>query len=113
MIHNTAIIHPTAMIGSNVHIGPYAIIEEGVEIQDNCSIGSHAIVGKWTILAKGCHVFPHAAIGTEPQDLKYKGEKTFLTVGENTVIREFATINRGTGEGRGKTTLGKNNFLMS
>jgi len=111
-IHSTAIVHSKAKIGSNVEIGPFATVGEASEINDNCSIGAHAIIGKWTTLGKGCRISSHAVVGAEPQDLKYNGEKTLLVVGENTVIREFATVHRGTKQ-KGKTVVGKDNFIMS
>ncbi len=112
-IHPTAIVHSSAGLGKGVEIGPYAIVEEDVQIGAGSSIGSHAVVGSYTTIGSNCRIFPHAVIGMPPQDLKFKGEKTTLTIGDNTIVREFATLNRGTAEGGGKTVVGANNFIMA
>ncbi len=112
MIHPTAVISPKARIDENVEIGPYSIIEENVTIHKGCKIGPHVHIQGYTELGAGSSVFTSAAIGSRPQDLKYKGEKTFLNIGENNTIREFVTINPGTSEGTA-TTVGNNNLLMA
>jgi UDP-N-acetylglucosamine acyltransferase len=112
MIHPTALIHPKAFIGDNVGIGPYTIIEDDVEIGGDCEIGPHVLVASGTRVGKGCRIFKGASIGTVPQDLKFGGEKTFLFIGENTTIREFCTMNRGT-KATGKTVVGANCLLMA
>ncbi len=112
-IHPTAMVHSSVCMGEGVEIGPYAIIEEDVEIGSGSSIGSHTVVGKYTAIGDNCRIFPHAVIGMPPQDLKFKGEKTTLVIGDNTVVREFATINRGTSEGGGRTVVGPHNFIMA
>ncbi|MDY0131417.1 MAG: acyl-ACP--UDP-N-acetylglucosamine O-acyltransferase [Desulforegulaceae bacterium] len=112
-IHPTAIIKKGAQISEDVEIGPYAIVDSDVKIDSGCVIGSHAMVHQYTELGSGCHIFPFASVGSIPQDLKFRGEKSFLKVGKKTVIREFATLNRGTGEGGGITEVGENNLLMS
>lgn len=111
-ISDKAVVSPDAVIGSNVNIGPFSIIEGNVTIGDNCSIHSGVIVHKNTTLAKGVQAFHSAVIGNVPQDLKFTGEETTLEVGENTVIREFATISVGT-SARKKTVIGSNCFIMS
>ncbi|MFH0924458.1 MAG: acyl-ACP--UDP-N-acetylglucosamine O-acyltransferase [bacterium] len=111
MIHNTAVIDQKAKISEGVEIGPYAIIEEA-EINKGCIIGANAFIGQNTVLKENCQIYPHAVIGTPPQDLKYKGEKTYLRVGKGTVIREFANVNRGTTH-TGETTIGDNVFIMA
>jgi UDP-N-acetylglucosamine acyltransferase len=111
-ISNNAVISPNANIGSNVKIGHFTIIEEGVTINDGAEIQSNVIIHKGTTIASGVRIFHSAIIGGEPQDLKFAGEETTLEIGENTVIREFATISRGT-SARGKTVIGKNNYIMN
>lgn len=96
MIHQTAIISPNAEIGNNVEIGPFTIVEDNVKIADGCKIGAHVTLAAGTILHKDVKVFNGAVLATIPQDLKFKGEITTLEIGERTVIREFATLNRGT-----------------
>ena len=111
-IHPTAIIDPNAKIGKRVTIGPYAVIENNVTIGDSCEIGSHVLVANGTTLGKSCKIFHGASIGTIPQDLKYKGEDTTLIIGDNAIIREFCTINRGT-IANGKTVIGNNCALLA
>jgi UDP-N-acetylglucosamine acyltransferase len=110
-IHPTAIVHKSAELAENVIVGPYSIINQNARIDSGTEIGSHALIDAGTIIGKDCRIHHGAVIGTLPQDLKFKGEKTFVTVGDGTVIREYATINRGT-EYRGKTVVGKNCFIM-
>jgi len=112
MIHKTAIIDPKAKISSNVEIGPYSVIGPNVEVAENNIIQSHVnILGK-TIIGKGNKIYPFSSIGSDPQDLKYKGEETTLTMGENNTIREHVTINTGTVQGGGSTKVGNNNLIM-
>lgn len=110
-IHPTAIVDPKAELGKDVSIGPYTIINEGVRIGDNVQIGSNVLIDSGAIIGRNCRVHHGAVLGTPPQDLKFGGEKTYLEIGENTVIREYATINRGTRH-RGKVTVGSNCFIM-
>jgi UDP-N-acetylglucosamine acyltransferase len=110
-IHPTAIVHQSAELAENVIVGPYSIINQNAQIDTGTEIGSHTLIDAGTIIGKDCRIHHGAVIGTLPQDLKFKGEKTFVTVGDGTVIREYATINRGT-EYRGKTVVGKNCFIM-
>ncbi|MBD3346030.1 MAG: acyl-ACP--UDP-N-acetylglucosamine O-acyltransferase [Chitinivibrionales bacterium] len=111
-IHETALVSPGARIGDNVQIGPYTIVEENVIIDNGCTIGPHALIGFGTRLGKNCKVFKGASLGTVPQDLKFGGEDTELIIGDNTVVREFCTLNRGT-NALGKTTIGKDCLLMA
>jgi UDP-N-acetylglucosamine acyltransferase len=113
MIHKKAIIHKKAKIGKGVSIGPYTIMGENVEIGDNCQIGPSCFITGWTKIGKNCQIIGHSAIGTPPQYLEYKGEKTKVVIGENNIIREFVTINRGTEKGDGITRIGNNNFIMA
>lgn len=111
-IHETAVVHPGARIGKDVEIGPYAVIGENVLIDDGTKIGAHVVIDGWTSIGKNCVIFPSASIGAEPQDLKFRGEKSYVFVGDNTKIREFATIHRATGEGE-ETRVGANCLLMA
>ena len=110
-IHETAIIHPNAVLGKNVEIGPYAVIDEEVVIGDNCKIGAHAVIHKYTTVGKNCKFFPGCSIGADPQDLKFEDEKTSTVIGDGCIFRECTTVNRATGEGN-KTIIG-NNVIMS
>lgn len=111
-IHETAVIHPGARIGKDVEVGPYAVIGENVLIGDGTKIGAHVVIDGWTSIGKNCVLFPSASIGAEPQDLKFRGEKSYVFIGDNTKIREFATVNRATGEGE-ETRIGTNCLLMA
>jgi UDP-N-acetylglucosamine acyltransferase len=110
-VHPTAIVHKDAELAEDVRVGPFSIINDGAQIGAGCEIGSHALIDSKTVIGKNCKIHHGAVIGTLPQDLKFKGEDTFVSIGDETVIREYATINRGT-EYRGKTVVGKNCFIM-
>lgn len=113
-IHKTAVIGPEVTLGDNIIIDPYVVIQGEVALADGVEIGAHATISGWTKIGKNCRIFPHASVGYDPQDKKYKrGEKTFLEIGENNIIREFVTINRGTMDGGGATRIGNNNLLMA
>lgn len=105
-------LHPDAKIGSNVQIDPFAVIHEGVEIGDGCRIGSNSVIFPGARIGKNVQVYPGAVISAVPQDLKFAGEETFTYIGDNTIIREFVTINRGTAA-EGKTVVGSDNLLMA
>lgn len=113
MIHSTAIVDPKAELDSNVEVGPYAIIKAHASIGSGTVIGSHTTVDSYVDIGPNCQIFSYASIGTVPQAVKFKGEKTYLKIGRNTIIREFATLNRGTEFGGGVTEVGENNFLMA
>ncbi|MBL0700915.1 MAG: acyl-ACP--UDP-N-acetylglucosamine O-acyltransferase [Desulfosarcina sp.] len=113
MIHATAIIDSKAKIGSNVTIGPYSIIKENVIIGSGTTIAPHVVIDSYTEIGSDCRIFQYASIGAEPQALKFEGEETWVKVGRGTVVREFATINRGTGFGGGITEVGEENFIMA
>lgn len=113
MIDPRAVISPKAKIGKNVTVSPFAIIGDDVEIGENSWIGPHAIIKGHTKIGSGNKVFQFASVGEDPQDLKYKGEKTFLEIGDNNTIREGCTLNRGTVQGGGITKIGNNNLLMA
>jgi len=99
-------------IGKNCKIGEGVIIDENVVIGDNCIIEPYAVITGYTQIGDNNHIYSHAVIGSEPQDLKYKGEKTKLIIGNNNKIREFTLINPGTEGGGGVTQIGDNNLLM-
>lgn len=111
-IHPTAIIAPTARLGEGVDIGPYAYVGDACVVGDGCMIGMRATLERNVTLAAGVKIGIGSVIGGDPQDLKYRGEHTTVEIGENTVIREYATINRGTTHSM-KTTVGSGSFLMS
>jgi UDP-N-acetylglucosamine acyltransferase len=111
-IHPTAIIHPGVELGKDVEIGPYSIVGEKVVIGDGVRIANHVLIERNTSIGAGCRIFTGAVLGTEPQDLKYRGEVTFLEIGNNTIVREYVTVNLGTRQ-RGKTTIGNNAMLMA
>ncbi len=113
MIHPTAIIDASAQIGENVTIGPYAIVKEDVCIGANTTIGPHATIENHVTIGPDCQISQYASIGGDPQDLKFHGEKTYLKIGRGTIIREFCTINRGTGFGGSVTEVGPENYLMA
>ena len=112
MIHKTAIIDKKAKISKNVKIGPYSVIGPNVEISENVEIFSHVNISGNTKIGSETKIYPFASIGTDPQDLKYKGEKNTLIIGNKNVIREYVTINPGTEGGGGLTTIGNNCLLM-
>jgi UDP-N-acetylglucosamine acyltransferase len=111
MIHSTAIIDPSAKIGKNVSIGPYAVIGPDVILHDGCQISSHAVI-EYTELGENSRVFPFASLGLEPQHLKYKGEKTKVVTGARCVFREGSQVHRGTMLDKGVTTIGNDFYLM-
>lgn len=111
-IHSSALISPDAELGANVEIGPFAIVGEGCVIADDCYIGPRAILERNVLLAPRVRVGSGSILGGDPQDLKYKGERTTVEIGEGTTIREYSTINRGTAQSY-KTSVGKNCFVMS
>ncbi|MCX8011963.1 MAG: acyl-[acyl-carrier-protein]--UDP-N-acetylglucosamine O-acyltransferase, partial [Desulfobacterota bacterium] len=113
IIHKTAIVDPNVEIGEGVEIGAYSIIGPRVKIGAYTKIHSHVIIQGPTEIGERCIVFPFASLGEIPQDLKYKGGETKLIIGNNNVIREYVTINRGTEEGGGQTVIGNNNFFMA
>ena len=112
MIHKTAIIDSKAKISTNAEIGPYATIGPNVEIGENTLIQSHVNITGNTTIGKGNKLYSFASIGSDPQDLKYKGEETSLLIGDNNTIREHVTINTGTVQGGGLTKIGNNNLIM-
>jgi UDP-N-acetylglucosamine acyltransferase len=113
VIHPTAIVCPEARIGANVYIGAYCRIGERVSIGNDCRFESHVIVEGPTTIGDGNQFYPFGTIGLQPQDLKFKGEQTFLIIGNHNVFREYVNIHRGTKGGGGHTRIGDHNFLMA
>jgi UDP-N-acetylglucosamine acyltransferase len=113
MIHPTAIVDPKAEISEEVDIGPYSIVEKGVFIGEGTKIGPHVVIRDGTQIGKRCQIFQFASLGEAPQSLAYKGEKTFLLIGDQNIVRECATLNRGTAGGGGKTVIGHGNLFMA
>jgi len=111
-IHPSAIISGKAELGNNVTIGPNTIIEADTIIGDDVTIGANCLVAQYTELHNKVSLHHGAVVGTPPQDLKFKGERTKLIIGEGTTVREYAMFNRGTAES-GQTVIGKNCFLMA
>ena len=111
MISPLAYVHPEAKLGKNVEVAPFAFIDKNVIIGDNNKVMSNASILEGTRIGSGNTIFPGAVIGAIPQDLKFKGEKTTAEIGDNNLIRENVTINRGTAA-KDKTVVGNNNLLM-
>lgn len=111
-IATSAVVDRHAELDTDVEIGPYAIIGPDVRIGAGTTVGAHAILDGYTVIGEKCRIFPHAAVGLEPQDLKYKGGKCWLHIGDRTVVREFATLNPATGEGDA-TRVGSDCLLMT
>lgn len=107
-----AVIHPTAKVASDVEIGPFSIVGPRSEIANGCQIDAHTVIGPDTFIGPQSHIHSWAAVGTDSQDKKFKGEKVFARIGARTTIREFVTINRGTGEGL-ETVIGDDCLLMA
>ena len=112
MIHHTAIVDKNSRISKNVEIGPYCIIGSKVEIGRDSKLHSHVYINGNTKIGKNNEIFPFVSIGTDPQDLKYKGEKNSITIGDNNKFREYVNINPGTSQGGTITKIGNNNLLM-
>lgn len=112
MIHQSAIVSSKAQIGNNVEIGPFAVIYDDVVIDDNTIIHPNTVIYNGARIGKNCKIFPGATIAADPQDLKFNNESTLAILGDNTTVREAATINKGT-VATGKTTVGKNCLIMA
>lgn len=113
MIHATAQVDSSAKIGQGVRIGAYSIVGAEVEIGDGTEIGPHVVIQGPTRIGCDNRIFQFASLGAEPQDKKFRGERSELVIGERNVIREFVTINRGTGEGGGVTRIGNDNWILA
>lgn len=111
-IDKTAIVSKKAKLGKDVAVGPYSVISDNVVIGAGVTIHSHCLIEGNTAIGQGCQIFTGAVIGSRPQDLKYKGEKSFLEIGQNNIIREYCTLNPATADGA-KTMVGDDNLLMA
>ncbi len=111
-IHPTAVIGQSAVLGEGVTVGPYTVIEDDVEIGDGTRIWPHVHIASGARIGSECKIYSGAVLATDPQDLKFSGEKTWLYVGDRTVIRECVTLNRGT-KASGKTVIGSDNLFMA
>ena len=111
-IHKSAIVSKKAKLAKDLQIGPYSIIGDNVRIGSGTKIGAFCVIEGNTTIGGTCEIYTGAVLGSPPQDLKYKGEKSFLEIGNNNIIREYATFNPGTIEG-GKTIVGDNNLFMA
>lgn len=113
MIHKTAIIDSSAELASDVKVGAYSIIGPEVKIDTGTRIEAHVIVSGPCQIGKNNHIYQFSSVGGDPQDKKFDGEKTELFIGDNNLIREYVTINRGTGDGGGVTRIGNDNWIMA
>jgi len=113
VIHPTAIIDPAARVAADVKVGAYSVIGPHVEIAAGCEIASHVVINGPTKLGQNNKIYQFSSIGEEPQDKKFAGESTLLEIGDNNLIRENCTINRGTVQGGGITKIGDNNWIMA
>lgn len=111
-VHPTAMVHEEADLAADVSVGPWSIIGPGVAVGAGTVIGSHVLVERDTVIGRDCRIHHGAVLGTDPQDLKFEGEETQLVVGDRTVIREYATLNRGT-RAAGRTEVGSDCMLMA
>lgn len=111
-IDSRALVSSSAKIGEGVSVGPYAIVSDNAEIGKETVVEAFAQVLGHTKIGSNCHIFSQAIVGSIPQDLKYKGEKSYLNIGDNNRIREFVTINPGTEKGA-ETRIGNNNLIMA
>ncbi len=111
-ISNLAFVHPEAKLGDNVIVEPFAFIDRNTEIGDETHIMSHSSILNGSRIGKNCVIFPHATIAGVPQDLKFQGEETVAVIGDNTTVRECATVNRGTAS-RGHTKVGRDCLIMA
>ncbi len=112
-IHPWARVDRSAAVAASAEIGAWVEIGAGVSVGENCVVESHTVLTGTMSLGEGCHVFPFCALGTEPEHIKDRGENTRLEIGARSVIREHATINRGTAVGGGKTILGEGCYVMN
>jgi len=113
MIHATAQIDASAKLGANVGVGAYSVIGADVEIGDGTQIAPHVVIQGPTRIGRNNRIASFASVGGDPQDKKYHGERGELVIGDDNLIREFVTINRGTGDGGGATRIGNDNWIMA
>lgn len=112
VIHETAIVHPNSELGSGVEIGPFCVIGPNVKIGDGTRIEAHVVIESWTTIGKDCRICTGAVLGGQPQDKKFKNERSYLLIGDRNIIREYVTIHRATGEDNA-TVIGDDNMLMA
>jgi UDP-N-acetylglucosamine acyltransferase len=113
-VHPTAVVHPKARLGKSVVVGPFCVIDAGVEVGEGSELISHVTLHGPMVLGRRNRVYPFASLGQDPQDKKYRpGEPSALEIGDDNVIRESVTINRGTGGGGGVTRVGSRNWIMA
>jgi UDP-N-acetylglucosamine acyltransferase len=112
-VHPTAQVDPRALLGPGVRVGPYSVVGPEVRLGAGTIVESHVVIGGNTLVGEGNRFFPFASVGLVPQDLKYKGERTRLEIGDRNVIREFVTIHLGTRGGGGITSIGSDNLIMA
>lgn len=113
MIHPTAIVHPSAQIGDGVQIGPFTVVGEHVSIGAGTVVAPHVVIDGWTEIGRDNRIFQFASIGAPPQDLKYRGGKTTLKIGDRNTFREFVTMHCGTEDGGGETVIGNDNLFLA
>jgi len=112
-IHPTAVVHRNARIAEGVEIGPYTVVGEHVTVGKDTKISSHVLIEGWTTIGERNRVFSFSSIGTPPQDISYRDEETYVIIGDDNIIREFATIHRATTKADRKTEIGNRNFIMA
>ncbi len=112
-VHPSAVVDPSARLGEGVSIGPFTVVGPEVEIGDGTSVGPHCSLHGPTRIGRDNRIVGHAAIGGDPQDKKYRGERVELQIGDRNLVREFVTINRGTGDGGGVTRVGHDNWFLA
>ena len=112
-IHPTALVDPRAKLAAGVRVGPYSVIDGDVEIGEGTTIGAHCVVTGHTVIGRENRIFHFCSIGEANQDKKYQGEPTRLVIGDRNTIREYCSLNRGTAQDRGETTVGSDNWLMA
>jgi UDP-N-acetylglucosamine acyltransferase len=113
MIHPTAILDPSAKLPSSCKVGPYCVIGPEVELGEGCELSEHVVIQGPSKIGSHNRFFPFCAIGTEPQDVSFAGEKTWLRMGDHNTVREYATLNRGTSKGGGTTTVGSHVLILA
>ncbi len=111
-VHPTAIISPKSELGEGVQIGPYSLVGDYAQIGTNTVIGPHVQIDKWTTIGEDCQIYFGATLGNPSKDLKYKGERSYVRIGNGNIIREYVSISRSTFED-GETVVGDNNLLMN
>ncbi|MCM2327284.1 MAG: acyl-ACP--UDP-N-acetylglucosamine O-acyltransferase [Lysobacter sp.] len=112
-IHPTAIVDPRARLAAGVRVGPYTVIDGDVEVGEGTTIGAHCVLTGHTTIGRDNRIFHFCSVGEANQDKKYRGEPTRLVIGDRNTIREYCSLNRGTAQDRGETTVGSDNWIMA